>query len=236
MIFKNIANLLAELAFPIKIKGILKKGPVVSGPKKTVGWKTIMRDVRLYTPNRNSLNKFLNTNMDRVYSQSSFNRVNVPGNGSCFYHAILLAGLDIKPVRDGAEVRTLRIGVRQQIKNYYRNYTDNQQVAVSGNGRMITKGNFIRNLNKMGCFASQAEVMAAARVLGRRIVCLYSTPTNNSTYRVFPNFTVTSYTNTLNSRNSVRLPPENPIYLYYNGYIKNGVFVPGNHFEALIPK
>jgi hypothetical protein len=212
------------------VKSILKKsGNKGQNSEKRVSW----RNLGQYTPNRNNLNRFVNANMGRVYRQTSFNRVNVPGNGSCFYHAILLAGMGI---RGGAHVRNLRQGVRQQLLNYYRNYRDNQEVAVSSNGRMITKGNFIQNLNKTGCFASQAEVMAAARVLGRRIVCLYASPTNNSTYRVFPNFTVMSYTNTLNSRNSVRLPPENPIYLYYNGYLENGIVVPGNHFEALIPK
>ena len=266
MIFKksdinNIANSLAELAFPIKVKGILKKGHVVSGPKKTVGWKTKMRDVRLYTPNRNSLNtpnrnslntpnrnslnRFLNTNMDRVYSQSSFNRVNVPGNGSCFYHAVLLAGLGMEPVRGGNYVRNLRIGVRQQIRNYYRNYTDNQHVATTGNGAPITKRQFINSLNNMGCSASTAEVMAAARVLNRRIVCLCASPGNNSTYRVYPPFTIISYYNTLNSRNSIRLPPENPIYVYYDGYFKKKnkanrtkeeIIVSGAHFQSLIPK
>jgi hypothetical protein len=196
--------------------------------------------------NRNPLNRFTNANMNRVYRQSSFNRVNVPGNGSCFYHAVLLAGLGMEPVRGGGNnVRNLREGVRQQIRNYYRNYRDNQHVATTGSGAPITKRQFINSLNNMGCSASTAEVMAAARVLNRRIVCLCASPGNNSTYRVYPPFTIISYYNTLNSRNSIRLPPENPIYLYYDGYFKKKkkpnrtteeVIVSGAHFQSLIPK
>jgi len=196
--------------------------------------------------NTGTLNRFTNANMNRVYRQSSFNRVNVPGNGSCFYHAILLAGLGMEPVRGGNNVKNLREGVQQQLINFYRNYPDNYPVATTGSGAPITKRQFIKSLKIMGCSASTAEVIAAARVLNRRIVCLCKpTPENNSTYRVYPPYTIISYYNTPNSSNSIRLPPENPIYLYYDGHIKeftklNGTIgetvTPGIHFQSLIPR
>jgi hypothetical protein len=173
--------------------------------------------------------------------------VNNPGGGDCFYYAVLLSAMGVEPVRGGNNVKKLREGVQQQLINFYRNYPDNYPVATAfKNGASITKRQFINNLVRMGCYASTAEVIAAARVLNRRIVCLCKpTPENNSTYRVYPPYTIISYYNTPNSSNSIRLPPENPIYLYYDGHIKeftklNGTIgetvTPGIHFQSLIPR
>jgi hypothetical protein len=152
--------------------------------------------------------------------KSNFTQKNVPGNGSCFYHAILVSAFGISPSRGGPNVRDLRTGVKRYLTEFYNNMANNAVVATSKLGSPISKRQFLNQLNNMGCFAGQAEIMAAAHVLGRRIIVLYNSGRN--TYGIHPTLTY----------RAGGLPASNPIYVWYNASPNRS----GSHFQSLIRK
>ena len=147
--------------------------------------------------------------------KSTFIQTNVPGNGSCFYHAVILSALGIPPNRNGPDVRHLRTGVKRYLTEYYANRQNNDIVASSRRGN-FTKRQFLNGLNNMGCFAGQAEIMAAAHVMGRQIIVLYDS--SPGMYGVHPQLTYKH-----------GLPATNPVYIWYNA--PPGEF--GAHFQSL---
>jgi len=147
--------------------------------------------------------------------KSTFIQTNVPGNGSCFYHAVILSALGIPPNRNGPDVRHLRTGVKRYLTEYYANRQNNDIVASTRRGN-FTKTQFLNGLNHMGCFAGQAEIMAAAHVMGRQIIVLYDL--SPGMYGVHPQLTYRH-----------GLPATNPVYIWYNA--PPGEF--GAHFQSL---
>jgi hypothetical protein len=166
------------------------------------------------SPRRNATPPRRNNN-NATYRKSNFIQTNVPGNGSCFYHAILLSAMGLTPVRNGPHVRNLRTGVKRYLTNFYGNRSNNNIVASSRGGN-FTKKQFLNSLNSMGCMAGQAEIMAAAHVLGRQIIVLYDS--SPGMYRVHPQLTYRT-----------GLPAGNPVFIWYNA--PPGRF--GSHFHAL---
>ena len=165
------------------------------------------------SPRRNTTPPRRNNNA--TYRKSNFIQTNVPGNGSCFYHAILLSAMGLTPVRNGQNVRNLRTGVKRYLTNFYGNRS-NSNIVASSRGGNFTKKQFLNSLNSMGCMAGQAEIMAAAHVLGRQIIVLYDS--SPGMYRVHPQLTYRT-----------GLPAGNPVFIWYNA--PPGRF--GSHFHAL---
>ena len=188
---------------------------------------------RLRANNTGTLNRFTNANIDRVYKKTSFNRVNVAEDGSCFYHAVLRAAG--APYRDNMEsVLNFRAAIKDIISSRtFGNYRNRMNVPIAIlNGRTLRQ--YLASLNNVSEWADENVQYASAFYLQRRIVIMYSDGDN---YRVYSSVTVLPGWNMNVPRGApyknIRLPTENPIYIYYNAPAQG---VLGTHFQALIPK
>jgi hypothetical protein len=183
--------------------------------------------------NTGSLNRFTNANMNREYRKTRFNRVNVDGDGSCFYHAVLRAAG--APYRDNMEsVLNFRAAIKDIISSRtFRNYRNRMNVPIANlNGRTLRQ--YLASLNNVSEWADEYVQYASAFYLNRRIVIMYGDGVN---YRVYSSVTMLPAWNMNVPRGApyrnVRLPTENPIYIYYDATARG---VLGTHFQALIPK
>lgn len=210
------ASMTMPVSLKTRVRNFIRKLLAVfmkSGDNRIM--KLVKSLLRVYTSKVNAPRPTPRVNANTNLRKSNFRQTNVPGNGSCFYHAVILSALGIPPNRNGPDVRHLRTGVKKYLSDYYANLPNNAIVASSRRGN-FTKRQFLNQLNNMGCYAGQAEIMAAAHVLGRQIIVLYDSSPN--TYRIHPHLTYRH-----------GLPAANPVYIWYDA--PPGNF--GSHFQSI---
>lgn len=235
---KNVKNNVSK-KYP---KNISYRFPLNLKPKKVTFNNNIQNSVGKKYPKNDAypLPLLQPSLVTREFHKNLFNRINVRGDGSCFYRAVYVSsGMGVRS-NENSGVRLLRTRVERVARDYLDGVNDNNFVTSpintgGPNAPPMTKMEFFRNLPSMGCWASQLEVMLTARILNRRIICLYDSGKDDY-YRMYPQFTILSYSNRFTTSGGVPptpLPRQNPIYIFYNA---RGVNKRGNHFEALVPR